>query len=55
MKQVERRFWHKGYNKREWGISPAREIALGSQLLGYGVALFLVGKIHRINIYKIVK
>jgi hypothetical protein len=51
LKQIESRFWVNGYSKREWGY----QLALGSKLLGYGVVLFLVGGMSKINIYKIVK
>jgi hypothetical protein len=51
IKQTESRLWHNGYKKREWGC----EISLGSVRLGYGIVLFLVGSIHQITIYKIIK
>lgn len=51
MKTTQSRFWRNGYNKREWGC----ELCLGSKWLGYGVVLFIVHKMYRINIYKIVK
>lgn len=51
IKTIESRLWFNGYSKREWGY----QLALGSKWLGYGVVLFLVGGMYKINIYKIVK
>ena len=51
IKQIEARFWHNGYHKREWGC----EFSLGSVRLGYGIAIFLVNGLHRLSVYKITK
>jgi hypothetical protein len=51
LKEVEARLWRNGYHKREWGC----EISLGSVVLGYGVAIFLVKGLHQLTIYKIIK